>query len=136
LVVDQNGAGLLWHKFRGQWSGGIQAIADGKARGYARALIVCRRRKTLRANSEQFDGLVSGEATGWVANGLVGPRRAKRMVDAPCDPKRKDTAYAGGSTKGGEISGWRMQLARAFAGRNWKVSKRGGRGPVKVSRFH
>jgi predicted AlkP superfamily pyrophosphatase or phosphodiesterase len=109
LVVDQM-RGDYVDKFRGQWSGGLKRlITEGawfRAAAYPYAATeTCPGHSTISTGS--FPA-----SHGIVANGWW-DREQQKMVTCTSDPDTKNTAYAGGSTKGGD-SAWRMQLP-AFA---------------------
>ena len=63
--------------------------------------------RNVRGTFDDFDGAFPAEH-GMVANAWW-DRDTQKMVTCTSDPNVKNTAYAGGSTKGGD-SAWRMQL--------------------------
>ncbi len=105
IVVDQMRADYV-DKFRGQWSGGLKRLVDegawfrGAAYPYA-ATETCPGHATIATGAFPMDhGLV---ANAWW------DRDTAKMVTCTSDPNVKNTAYAGGTTKGGD-SAWRMLL--------------------------
>jgi predicted AlkP superfamily pyrophosphatase or phosphodiesterase len=109
LVVDQM-RGDYVDKFRGQWTGGLKRLlTDGawfRAAAYPYAATeTCVGHSTISTGS--FPA-----SHGMVANAWW-DREQQKMVTCTSDPNAKNTAYAGGSTKGGD-SAWRMQVP-AFA---------------------
>jgi len=109
LVVDQM-RGDYVDKFRGQWSGGLnRLLAEGawfRAAAYPYAATeTCPGHSTISTGS--FPA-----SHGMVANAWW-DREQQKMVTCTSDPTAKNTAYAGGNTKGGD-SAWRMQVP-AFA---------------------
>src|SRR5258707_3881667 len=109
LVVDQM-RGDYVDKFRGQWSGGFKRLlTEGawfRAAAYPYAATeTCVGHSTISTGS--FPASHGMVANAWWDRG------EQRMVTCTSDPNAKNTAYAGGSTKGGD-SAWRMQVP-AFA---------------------
>jgi predicted AlkP superfamily pyrophosphatase or phosphodiesterase len=109
LVVDQM-RGDYVDKFRGQWSGGFKRLLRegawfrSAAYPYA-ATETCPGHSTISTGSFPL-------SHGMVANAWW-DREQQKMVTCTSDPTAKNTAYAGGSAKGGD-SAWRMQVP-AFA---------------------
>src|SRR5260221_596875 len=109
LVVDQM-RGDYVDKFRGQWSGGFKRLlTEGawfRAAAYPYAATeTCVGHSTISTGS--FPASHGMVANAWWDRG------EQKMVTCTSDPNAKNTAYAGGTTKGGG-SGWRMQMP-AFA---------------------
>src|SRR5258708_11217125 len=109
LVVDQM-RGDYVDKFRGQWSGGFKRLlTEGawfRAAAYPYAATeTCVGHSTISTGS--FPASHGMVANAWWDRG------EQRMVTCTTDPNAKNTAYAGGATKGGD-SAWRMQMP-AFA---------------------
>ncbi len=109
IVVDQM-RGDYVDKFRGQWSAGLKRLVDegawfrDAAYPYA-ATETCVGHATISTGS--FPA-----SHGMVANAWW-DRETQKMVTCTSDPKAKNSAYAGGTTKDGD-SAWRMQMP-AFA---------------------
>src|SRR6201993_416911 len=109
LVVDQM-RGDYVDKFRGQWTGGLKRLlTEGAwfrsgAYPYA-ATETCPGHSTISTGSfPASHGIV---ANAWWE------REQQKMTTCTNDPNAKNSAYAGGSAKGGD-SAWRMQMP-AFA---------------------
>ncbi len=109
IVVDQMRADYV-DKFRGQWSAGLKRLVEEgawlRAAAYPYAAT-----ETCVGHSTISTGTFPSEH-GMVANAWW-DRDLQKMVTCTSDPNVKNTAYAGGSTKGGD-SAWRMQMP-AFA---------------------
>ena len=109
LVVDQMRADYV-DKFQGQWSGGLKRLlAEGawfRAAAYPYAAT-----ETCPGHATISTGAFPA-SHGIVANAWW-DRDEQKMVTCTSDPKVKNSAYAGGVTKGGD-SAWRMKLP-AFA---------------------
>ena len=109
LVVDQMRADYI-DKFRGQWTGGLQRLVSegawfrSAAYPYA-ATETCVGHSTISTGAFPLNH-------GMVGNGWW-DRDTQKMVTCTADPRANNTAYAGGTTKGGD-SAWRMRLP-AFA---------------------
>jgi predicted AlkP superfamily pyrophosphatase or phosphodiesterase len=105
LVVDQM-RGDYVDKFRGQWNSGLKRlITEGawfRAAAYPYAAT-----ETCPGHSTISTGAFPA-SHGMVANAWW-DRGEQKMVTCTSDPNAKNSAYAGGSTKGGD-SAWRMQL--------------------------
>ncbi|HXJ13378.1 MAG TPA: alkaline phosphatase family protein [Candidatus Limnocylindrales bacterium] len=105
LVVDQM-RGDYVDKFRGQWTGGLKRlITEGawfRAAAYPYAAT-----ETCVGHSTISTGAFPA-SHGMVANAWW-DRAEQKMVTCTSDPSAKNSAYAGGATKGGD-SAWRMQL--------------------------
>jgi len=109
LVVDQM-RGDYVDKFRGQWTGGLKRLlTEGawfRAAAYPYAATeTCPGHSTISTGSFPANH-------GMVANAWW-DREQQKMVTCTSDPNAKNTAYAGGTTKGGD-SAWRMEMP-AFA---------------------
>src|SRR5215469_5697348 len=105
IVVDQM-RGDYVDKFRGQWSGGFERmLTEGawfRAAAYPYAATeTCVGHSTISTGS--FPA-----SHGMVANAWW-DREQQKMTTCTADPNVKNSAYAGGSTKGGD-SAWRMQV--------------------------
>jgi predicted AlkP superfamily pyrophosphatase or phosphodiesterase len=105
IVVDQM-RGDYVDKFRGQWSGGLKRLlTEGawfRAAAYPYAVTeTCPGHSTISTGS--FPA-----SHGIVANGWW-DRDQQAMTTCTADPNVKNSAYAGGTTKGGD-SAWRMQI--------------------------
>jgi predicted AlkP superfamily pyrophosphatase or phosphodiesterase len=105
LVVDQM-RGDYVDKFRGQWTGGLKRLlAEGawfRAAAYPYAAT-----ETCPGHSTISTGAFPA-SHGIVANAWW-DREQQKMTTCTNDPNAKNSAYAGGSGKGGD-SAWRMQL--------------------------
>ena len=105
IVVDQM-RGDYVDKFRGEWSGGLKRLVEEgawfreAAYPYA-ATETCVGHATVSTGSFPM-------SHGIVANSWW-DRDSQKMVTCTGDPNVKNTAYAGGTTKGGD-SAWRMQM--------------------------
>jgi predicted AlkP superfamily pyrophosphatase or phosphodiesterase len=109
LVVDQM-RGDYVDKFRGQWSGGLKRLLSEGA-WFRAAAFPYAATETCPGHSTISTGAFPA-SHGMVANAWW-DREQQKMVTCTSDPNAKNTAYAGGSTKGGD-SAWRMQIP-AFA---------------------
>src|SRR6266487_5213200 len=104
LVVDQMRADYI-EKFRAQWTGGLKRlVAEGAwfreaAYPYA-ATETCVGHATISTGSFP-------STHGMIANAWW-DRDSQKMVTCTFDPNVKNSAYAGGSTTGGD-SAWRMR---------------------------
>jgi predicted AlkP superfamily pyrophosphatase or phosphodiesterase len=105
IVVDQMRADYV-DKFRGQWSNGLsRLVAEGawfRAAAYPYAAT-----ETCPGHATVSTGAFPS-SHGMVANSWW-DREAQKMVTCTSDPNVKNTAYAGGTTKGGD-SAWQMKL--------------------------
>ncbi len=105
IVVDQMRADYV-DKFRTQWSGGLKRLVEegawfrSAAYPYA-ATETCVGHSTISTGAFPMNH-------GMVANSWW-DRDEQKMVTCTSDPKVKNTAYAGATTKGGD-SAWRMLL--------------------------
>ena len=109
LVVDQM-RGDYVDKFRGQWTDGLKRLlTEGawfRAAAYPYAATeTCVGHSTISTGS--FPASHGMVANAWWDRG------EQKMVTCTSDPNAKNTAYAGGSTRGGD-SAWRLQVP-AFA---------------------
>jgi predicted AlkP superfamily pyrophosphatase or phosphodiesterase len=109
VVVDQM-RGDYVDKFRGQWSGGLKRLLTEGA-WFRAAAYPYAATETCVGHSTISTGTFPA-SHGMVANAWW-DREQQKMVTCTSDPNAKNTAYAGGSTKGGD-SAWRMQMP-AFA---------------------
>ena len=109
LVVDQM-RGDYVDKFRGQWSGGFKRLLTEGA-WFRSAAYPYAATETCVGHSTISTGSFPA-SHGMVANAWW-DREQQKMVTCTADPDAKNSAYAGGSTKGGD-SAWRMQVP-AFA---------------------
>ena len=105
IVVDQMRADYV-DKFQGQWSGGLKRLVDEgawfRAAAYPYAATeTCVGHATISTGAFPMNH-------GMVANAWW-DRESEKMVTCTDDPNVKNTAYAGGSAKGGD-SAWRMML--------------------------
>jgi len=109
LVVDQM-RGDYVDKFRGQWTGGLKRLLTEGA-WFRAAAYPYAATETCPGHSTISTGSFPA-SHGMVANAWW-DREQQKMVTCTSDPNVKNSAYAGGTTKGGD-SAWRMQLP-AFA---------------------
>ncbi len=105
IVVDQMRADYV-DKFRGQWSGGLKRLVEEGAWFRAAAYPY--------AATETCPGHATISTGAFPAShGMVGnawwDRDAQKMVTCTSDPNVKNSAYAGGTTKGGD-SAWQMRF--------------------------
>jgi predicted AlkP superfamily pyrophosphatase or phosphodiesterase len=105
IVVDQM-RGDYVDKFRGQWSGGLKRLLNEGA-WFRDAAYPYAATETCVGHSTISTGAFPA-THGMVANAWW-DRDAQKMVTCTSDPKVKNVAYAGGSTKGGD-SAWRMEV--------------------------
>ncbi|MGB7728669.1 MAG: alkaline phosphatase family protein [Candidatus Acidiferrum sp.] len=105
IVVDQMRADYV-DKFRGQWTGGLKRLLDEGA-WFRSAAYPYASTQTCVGHSTISTGAFPMNH-GMVANSWW-DRDAQKMVTCTSDPNVKNTAYAGGTTKGGD-SAWRMLL--------------------------
>jgi predicted AlkP superfamily pyrophosphatase or phosphodiesterase len=105
LVVDQM-RGDYVDKFRGQWTGGLKRLLTEGA-WFRAAAYPYASTETCPGHSTISTGAFPA-SHGMVANAWW-ERGEQKMVTCTSDPNAKNTAYAGGTTKGGD-SAWRMQL--------------------------
>jgi predicted AlkP superfamily pyrophosphatase or phosphodiesterase len=105
IVVDQMRADYV-DKFRNQWSGGLKRLVDEGA-WFRTAAYPYAATETCVGHSTISTGAFPINH-GMVANAWW-DRDEQKMVTCTSDPNVKNTAYAGGSTKGGD-SAWRMLL--------------------------
>ncbi len=109
IVVDQMRADYV-DKFRGEWSAGLKRLIEEGA-WFRAAAYPYAATETCVGHSTISTGSFPTEH-GMVANAWW-DREAQKMVTCTSDANVKNSAYAGGSTKGGD-SAWRMQMP-AFA---------------------
>ena len=105
IVVDQMRADYV-DKFRGQWSAGLKRLVDEGA-WFREAAYPYAATETCVGHSTISTGAFPAEH-GMVANAWW-DRETQKMVTCTSDPSVKNSAYAGGTTKGGD-SAWRMQM--------------------------
>jgi predicted AlkP superfamily pyrophosphatase or phosphodiesterase len=105
IVVDQMRADYV-DKFRSQWSGGLKRLVEEGA-WFRTAAYPYAATETCVGHSTVSTGAFPINH-GMVANAWW-DRDEQKMVTCTSDPNVKNTAYAGGSTKGGD-SAWRMLL--------------------------
>ena len=105
LVVDQM-RGDYVDKFRGQWSGGLKLLLTEGA-WFRSAAYPYAATETCPGHSTISTGSFPA-SHGMVANAWW-DREQQKMTTCTNDPNAKNSAYAGGSAKGGD-SAWRMQI--------------------------
>ena len=105
LVVDQM-RGDYVDKFRGQWTGGLKRLLTEGA-WFRAAAYPYAATETCPGHSTISTGSFPA-SHGIVANGWW-DREQQKMTTCTNDPNAKNSAYAGGSAKGGD-SAWRMQV--------------------------
>jgi predicted AlkP superfamily pyrophosphatase or phosphodiesterase len=105
IVVDQMRADYV-DKFRGQWNGGLKRLVEEGA-WFRTAAYPYAATQTCVGHATISTGAFPLHH-GMVANGWW-DRDEQQMVTCTSDPNVKNTAYAGGSTTGGD-SDWRMLL--------------------------
>jgi predicted AlkP superfamily pyrophosphatase or phosphodiesterase len=98
IVVDQM-RGDYVDKFRGQWSGGLKRLVDEGA-WFRAAAYPYAATETCVGHATISTGSFPAEH-GLVANSWW-DREAQKMVTCTADPSVKNSAYAGGTTKGGD----------------------------------
>jgi predicted AlkP superfamily pyrophosphatase or phosphodiesterase len=105
LVVDQM-RGDYVDKFRGQWTGGLKRLVTEGA-WFRSAAYPYAATETCPGHATISTGAFPA-SHGMVANAWW-DREQQKMTTCTNDPNAKNSAYAGGSAKGGD-SAWRMQL--------------------------
>ena len=105
LVVDQM-RGDYVDKFRSQWNGGLKRVLTEGA-WFRAAAYPYAATETCPGHSTISTGAFPA-THGMVANAWW-DRDQQKMTTCTADPNVKNSAYAGGSTKGGD-SAWRMQI--------------------------
>jgi predicted AlkP superfamily pyrophosphatase or phosphodiesterase len=105
IVVDQMRADYV-DKFRGQWNGGLKRLVEEGA-WFRSAAYPYAATETCVGHATISTGAFPA-SHGMVANAWW-DRDAQKMVTCTSDPNVKNSAYAGGKTKGGD-SAWRMRL--------------------------
>jgi predicted AlkP superfamily pyrophosphatase or phosphodiesterase len=105
LVVDQM-RGDYVDKFRGQWTGGLQRLLHEGA-WFRDAAYPYAETETCVGHATISTGALPA-THGMVANSWW-DREAQKLVTCTADPKAKNSAYAGGTAKGGDTA-WRMQV--------------------------
>jgi len=105
IVVDQM-RGDYVDKFRGQWNGGLKRLLTEGA-WFRAAAYPYAATETCPGHSTISTGAFPA------SHGMVGntwwDREQQKTVTCTADPNVKNTAYGGGTTKGGD-SAWRMQV--------------------------
>jgi len=109
IVVDQMRADYV-DKFRGQWTGGLKRLVHEGA-WFRQAAYPYAATETCVGHATISTGAFPA-SHGMIANGWW-DREQQMVVACTSDPSAKNSAYAGGTTKGGD-SAVRMQLP-AFA---------------------
>jgi predicted AlkP superfamily pyrophosphatase or phosphodiesterase len=109
LVVDQM-RGDYVDKFRGQWTGGLKRLLDEGA-WFRDAAFPYATTETCVGHATISTGAFPA-THGMIANAWW-DRDSQKMVTCTADPSVKNSAYAGGTAKGGD-SAWRMRVP-AFA---------------------
>jgi len=105
LVVDQMRADYV-EKFRGQWSGGFKRLLTEGA-WFRAAAYPYAATETCVGHATISTGAFPA-THGMVANAWW-DREQQQMTTCTADPNVTNTAYGGGSAKGGD-SAWRMQI--------------------------
>jgi predicted AlkP superfamily pyrophosphatase or phosphodiesterase len=105
IMVDQMRADYV-DKFRGQWSGGLKRLVEEGA-WFRAAAYPYAGTQTCPGHATVSTGAFPA-SHGIVSNSWW-DRDAQKMVTCTSDPKVKNIAYAGGTTKGGD-SAWQMKL--------------------------
>lgn len=105
LVVDQM-RGDYVDRFRAQWKGGLKRLLEEGA-WFHRAAYPYAATETCVGHATISTGAFPA-SHGMVANAWW-DREQQKMVTCTSDPEVENSAYAGGTTKGGD-SAWRMQL--------------------------
>jgi predicted AlkP superfamily pyrophosphatase or phosphodiesterase len=105
LVVDQMRADYV-SKFRGQWKAGLKRLVQEGA-WFRTVAYPYASTETCVGHATISTGAFPA-SHGMVANAWW-DRQQQKMVTCTSDPEVKNSAYAGGTTKGGD-SAWRMQL--------------------------
>jgi predicted AlkP superfamily pyrophosphatase or phosphodiesterase len=109
IVVDQMRADYV-DKFQGQWKGGLKRLVEEGA-WFRAAAYPYAATETCVGHATVSTGAFP-TSHGMVANAWW-DRDSQKMVTCTSDPTIKNSAYAGGATRGGD-SAWRMKLP-AFA---------------------
>src|SRR5271157_5023949 len=105
IVVDQMRADYV-DKFHGQWNGGLKRLVEQGA-WFREAAYPYAATETCVGHSTISTGAFPA-SHGMIANAWW-DRDTQKMVTCTSDTNVKNTAYAGGTTKGGD-SAWRMLL--------------------------
>ena len=105
IVVDQM-RGDYVDKFKGQWSGGLKRLVQGGA-WFRDAAYPYAATETCVGHATISTGAFPA-TSGIVANAWW-DRDSQKMVTCTSDPNAKNTAYAGGTSKGGD-SAWRFRV--------------------------
>ena len=109
IVVDQMRADYI-DRFKAQWNAGLKRLVEEGA-WFRDAAYPYAATETCVGHATISTGTFPMEH-GMVANAWW-DRESQKMVTCTSDPNVKNSAYAGGSTKGGD-SAWRMEMP-AFA---------------------
>jgi predicted AlkP superfamily pyrophosphatase or phosphodiesterase len=109
LVVDQM-RGDYVDKFKGQWTGGLKRLLQEGA-WFRAAAYPYAATETCPGHATISTGALPA-THGMVANAWW-DRDTQKLITCTADPNVKNTAYAGGTAKGGD-SAWRMRMP-AFA---------------------
>ncbi len=104
IVVDQMRADYV-DKFRGQWTGGLKRLVEEGA-WFRAAAYPYAATETCVGHSTISTGAFPA-SHGMVANAWW-DRDAQKMVTCTNDPDVTNTAYAGGTTKGGDSARWML----------------------------
>jgi len=104
IVVDQMRADYV-DKFRGQWTGGLKRLVDEGA-WFRAAAYPYAATETCPGHATISTGAFPA-SHGMVANAWW-DRDAQKMMTCTSDPNVKNTAYAGGTTKGGDSARWML----------------------------
>jgi predicted AlkP superfamily pyrophosphatase or phosphodiesterase len=126
IVVDQMRADYL-DKFQGQWSAGLKRLVEQGA-WFRTAAYPYAVTETCVGHATVSTGALP-MSHGMVANAWF-DRDTQKMVTCTSDPTVKNSAYAGGTTSGGD-SAWRMRIP-AFA-EELKFQSGGGTRVVTLS---
>jgi predicted AlkP superfamily pyrophosphatase or phosphodiesterase len=105
IVVDQM-RGDYVDKFRGQWSGGLKRLVEEGA-WFRDAAYPYAATETCVGHATISTGALPA-THGMIANAWF-DRESQKMVACTTDPNVKNSAYAGGSAKGGD-SAWRLRV--------------------------
>jgi predicted AlkP superfamily pyrophosphatase or phosphodiesterase len=105
LVVDQM-RGDYVDKFKGQWTGGLKRLVEEGA-WFREAAYPYAATETCVGHATISTGALPA-SHGMVANAWW-DRDSQKIMTCTADPNAKNTAYAGGTAKGGD-SAWRMRV--------------------------
>src|SRR5882724_12303729 len=110
MIVGDQMRGDYVDKFKSQWSGGLKRLVQEGA-WFRDAAYPYAATETCVGHATISTGALPA-THGMIANAWW-DRDSQQMVTCTADPKVKNSAYAGGSTRGGD-SAWRMRVP-AFA---------------------